>query len=188
MGKIGMKLSKAFSSLGNKTQKLTNKIGDKTHKVINEAKDVAGVLKKKALQIGNTATNAFDKTKDFVNKIPDINEKAIKLGNTIINKSGKVSNVLRKTSGIVASVTKGLASMGGDIPLVGSALKAGSKATDLLAKGAKRLDNARDNASTKLNKYSDVSRETINDIEKQNQRKKQANEASNQNDGNDGFM
>ena len=30
---------------------------------INEGKEVAGVLKKKALQIGNTATNAFDKTK-----------------------------------------------------------------------------------------------------------------------------
>jgi len=172
MGKLGMKLNKAFSSLGNKTAKLTTKIGDKTNKIISETKGVAGVLKKKAEQIGNTATNAFDKTKELVNKIPDINEKAIKLGNTIIDKSGKVSNVLRKASGIAASLTSGLASMGGDIPLVGTALKAGAKATDLLAKGAKRLDNARDNAATKLNKYSDVSRETINDIEKQNQRKK----------------
>jgi hypothetical protein len=172
MGKLGMKLSKAFSTLGNKTSKLTTKIGDKTNKIISETKGVAGVLKKKAEQIGNTATNAFDKTKELANKIPDINEKAIKLGHTIIDKSGKVSNVLRKASGIASSLTNGLASMGGDIPLVGTALKAGAKATDLLAKGAKRLDNARDNAATKLNKYSDVSRETINDIEKQNQRKK----------------
>ena len=172
MGKLGMKISKAFSTLGNKTSKLTAKIGDKTHNIIDETKGVAGVLKKKALQVGNTATNAFDKTKELVNKIPDINEKAIKLGHTIIDKSGKVSNVLRKASGIASSLTNGLASMGGDIPLVGTALKAGAKATDLLAKGAKRLDSARDNAATKLNKYSDVSRETINDIEKQNQRKK----------------
>ena len=58
------------------------------------------------------------------------------------------------------------------MPLVGSALKAGAKATDLLAKGAKRLDKARDTADRKLDKYTTVSRETINDIEKQNQRKK----------------
>jgi hypothetical protein len=186
MGKLGMKLSKAFSTLGNKTSKLTTKIGDKTNKIISETKGVAGVLKKKAEQIGNTATNAFDKTKELVNKIPDINEKAIKLGHTIIDKSGKVSNVLRKASGIAASLTSGLASMGGDIPLVGTALKAGAKATDLLAKGAKRLDNARDNAATKLNKYSDVSRETINDIEKQNQRKKIVAEEM-QNSPDDGF-
>ena len=60
--------------------------------------------------------------------------------------------------------------MGGDIPLVGTALKAGAKATDLLAKGAKRLDQARDSADKKIDKYSNVSRETISDIEKQNQR------------------
>ena len=35
MGKLGMKLSRAFS-----------KIGDKAHRVINETKGVAGVLKK----------------------------------------------------------------------------------------------------------------------------------------------
>ena len=84
MGKLGMKISKAFSSLGNKTAKLTTKIGDKTNHIISETKGVAGVLKKKAEQIGNTATDAFDKTKALVNKIPDLNEKAIKLGNTII--------------------------------------------------------------------------------------------------------
>ena len=186
MGKLGNKMSRAFASLGNKTSKLTTKIGDKTHKIINETKGVAGVIKKKALQVGNTATDAYDKTKQLVNKIPDINDKAIKLGNTIIDKSGKVSNVLRKASGIASSLTSGLASMGGDIPLVGSALKAGAKATELLAKGAKRLDNSRDNAATKLNKYSDVSRETINDIEKQNQRKKVAAEEM-QNNVDDGF-
>ena len=174
MGKLGMKISKAFSSIGNKTTKITTKIGDKTNNIINETKGVANVLKKKADQIGNSASEAYDKTKQLVNKIPDINDKAIKLGNTIIDKSGKVSNILRKGSGIAASLTNGLASMGGDIPLVGTALKAGAKATDLLAKGAKRLDNARDNAATKLNKYSTVSKETINDIEKQNQRKKVA--------------
>ena len=74
--------------------------------------------------------------------------------------------------------------MGGDVPLVGAALKAGSRATDLLAKGAKRLDNARDKADRKIDKYSQVSRETINDIEKQNQRKKMtAAEDMNADDG-----
>ena len=47
MGKLGMKISKAFSSLGNKTAKLTTKIGDKTNHIISETKGVAGVLKKK---------------------------------------------------------------------------------------------------------------------------------------------
>ena len=45
MGKLGVKLSKAFSSLGSKTNKLTSKIGDKTNNIIKEVKGVAGVLK-----------------------------------------------------------------------------------------------------------------------------------------------
>lgn len=177
MAKLGMKITKAFQSLGNKTNKLTNKIGDKTNNIIKETKGVANALGKKATQIGNTVSNT-------VNRIPELNEKAIKLGNRIVDKSGKITDVLRKGSGIAASLTNGLAQIGGDVPLVGSALKAGSKATDLLAKGAKRLDNARDKADKKIDKYSQVSRETINDIEKQNQRKKMsAEEAMNPDDG-----
>ena len=165
MAKLGMKITKAFQTLGNKTNKLTTKIGDKTNNIIKETKGVANALGKKAVQVGNTVSNT-------VNRLPELNEKAINLGNRIVDKSGKITDVLRKGSGIAASLTNGLAKMGGDVPLVGSALKAGSRATDLLAKGAKRLDNARDKADKKIDKYSQVSRETINDIEKQNQRKK----------------
>ena len=172
MGKLGMKMNKAFSKLGDKLQKVTTKIGDKTHNVIRETKGVAQSLANQGRNIGGMAENAFDKTKNFVNTIPDINRKAINLGNKIIDKSGNVTNILRKASGIAGSLTSGLASLGGDIPVVGSVLKAGSKATNLLAKGAKRLDNARDNAENKLDKYEQVSKNTITDIEKQNSRKK----------------
>ena len=177
MAKLGMKITKAFQTLGHKTNRLTTKIGDKTHNIIKETKGVANALGKEAVQVGNTVSHT-------VHRIPELNEKAINLGNRIIDKSGKITNILRKGSGIAASITNGLAQIGGDIPLVGTALKAGSKATDLLAKGAKRLDSARDKADRKLDKYSQISRETINDIEKQNQRKKMsAEEAMNPDDG-----
>ena len=77
MGKLGMKMSKAFSKLGHKVDKITTKIGDKTSHIVSEVKGVSGVLK-------NKAENAFDKTKNLVNKIPDINEKAIALSSKII--------------------------------------------------------------------------------------------------------
>ena len=182
---LGNKLSKAFSSLGNKTAKLTTKIGDKTNSAIKEVKGVGAVLKKKAGQIENTATNALDQTKQFVNKIPELNDKAINLGNKIIQKSGQATNILRKGAGITSSLTNGLAKLGGDVPLVGSLLKTGANATKMLAKGARQLDNTRDTAANKLNKYEEVSKETINDIEKQNQRKRMADIQAN--DMNDGF-
>ena len=47
MGKLGMKISRAFNSLGNKVSKVTTKIGDKTNNIIKETKGVAIVLKKK---------------------------------------------------------------------------------------------------------------------------------------------
>ena len=179
MGKLGMKISRAFNSLGNKVSKVTTKIGDKTNNIIKETKGVANVLKKKTDQIGNSVSSA-------VNKIPELNDKAIRLGNNIINKSGAITDALRKGSGIAATLTNGLAQIGGDVPLVGSALKAGAKATDLLAKGARKLDRVRDDAAGKLGKYSTVSRDTINDIEKLNTRKKiaaQEMESSNPDDG-----
>ena len=165
MGKLGTKITKAFNSLGHKVSKVTTKIGDKTNNIIKETKGVANVFKKKTDQIGNSVNSA-------INKIPEINDKAIRLGNKIINKSGAITDALRKGSGIAASITNGLSQIGGDIPLVGSALKAGAKATDLLAKGARKLDRARDDAAGKLDKYSNISKGTINDIEKLNMRKK----------------
>jgi hypothetical protein len=188
MVKLGVKLSKAFSSLGQKSNKITTKIGDKTNHVVNNVKSVSGVIQKKAGQIQNTTSGALDKTRDLVNQVPDINNKAVNLGNKIINKSGQATNVLRKASGIAGALTNGLADMGSSVPVVGSVLKAGAKATDLLAKGAKRLDGARDNAAYNLDKYADASRGTISEIEKLNSRKRQAAaEAAAQGDGNDGY-
>ena len=41
------------------------------------------------------------------------------------------------------------------------------------ARGATKLDQVRDKAQNKLDKYSDVSRGTISDLEKMNQRKRE---------------
>jgi len=178
--KLGQKFSKAFSSLGNKTSKLTTKIGDKTNSVIKQ-------VQKKAGQIENTATNAFDKTKDLVNKIPDLNEKAIKLSQNLIKKSGGITDVLRKGASIGDKLINGVVKLGGgDIPLIGSALKVAGKATHQMSVGANKLDSSRDLAAKKLDRYKDVSRGTINDIEKVNQRKKDE-VAQAQDAGADGF-
>jgi hypothetical protein len=175
MGKLGMKISRAFHKVGQKMQTATTKIGDKTNHVIKETRGVVKVLGDKAVQLGN-------QTKNAINQIPDINRKAINLGNRIIDKSGNVTNILRKASGTISSLTNGLAEIGGNVPVVGSFLKAGAKSSELLAKGAKRLDNVRDKADHKLDKYADVSRSTIADIEKINSRKKVAiQEAQNEN-------
>lgn len=173
MGKLGEKLSKAFSSIGNKTNKMTNTIGKKTNSVVKEVKGVARVLDSKAGQVANTASNAFNDTKQFVNKLPQYNEKAIQLGNTIVKKSGGITDVLRKGAGITDKLVNGIADLGGkDIPVVGSLLGVAGRASHQLSVGAKKLDSARDSASNKLDKYGNVSRSTIGDIEKINQRKK----------------
>ena len=190
MGKLGMKMTKAFSKLGQKVDKITTKIGDKTSHVVSEVKGVSGVLKKKAEQIGNTATNAFDKAKDLVNKIPDINEKAIALTSKVIQKSGGITNVLRKASAIGDKLIGGAAQLGGDIPGIGSALKVAARGTHQLSVGANKLDNARDIGAKKLDKYANVSRETIGEVEKINSRKKQEiadAQAQANNSGADGF-
>lgn len=171
MVKLGMKISKAFAKIGDKTSKTMNTLGTKTHSVLKEVKGVAQVLDKKAGQIAGTAENAFDRTKQFVNKIPDYNEKAIKLGNTIVQKSGGITDVLRKSANVGDKLISGAAQLGGGT-VVGDALRLASKGTHQLAVGAKKLDKTRDTADRKLNKYSDVSRQTIGDIEKVNSRKK----------------
>lgn len=166
MVKLGMKISKAFKSLGDKSTKAFNTLGSKTNDVIKQTKQIAG-------RVDDVARNAIDKTRDIVNKIPDVNEKAIKLGQTVIKKSGGITDVLRKGANIGDKLISGVASLGGDIPVVGNALKVASKATHQLNVGAKKLDQARDTGAKKLNKYSTVSRETIGDIEKMNNRKKE---------------
>ena len=176
---LGSKISRAFSRIGQKVQNLSTNIGNKTHDVIRGANKIA-----------KGAVVAYDKAKDFVGTLPELNEKAIRFGNTVIDKSGQATNVLRQASGIANTITSGLAALGGDIPVVGSVLKAGAAASNLLAKGAQRIDEIRDNAAGKLNKYEQVSRDTI---EKINPRKKleiaqQAEEANNENNVNNKFV
>ena len=101
---LEMKISRVFSSIGNKVKRLATKVGDKTNQKLNSAKNIA-------------------------TRIPKLNEKTINFGNNIRGKSGQATDILRKSSGIAAAVTNGLAQIGGDIPLVRSALKAGAKAT-----------------------------------------------------------
>ena len=72
MVKLGMKMTRAFTRLGGKTTQAFNKIGVKSNSVMNKTKNIAGRLE-------NTAINTLDKARSDINKIPDINEKGIKL-------------------------------------------------------------------------------------------------------------
>ena len=134
----------------------------------------------KAINVGTAIGN---KTHSIIKALPSLNAKAIEFGNRIIQQSGGVTDGLRKASGVAGVLTNGLAGLGGDLPVVGGILKAGAKASDLLAKGAKRLDEIRDNAAAKLDKYANVSNNTIGNLEKLNIRKKveQAEQADNAN-------
>ncbi len=171
---LGNKLSKAFSSIGKKTNKITTSIGNKVNSVIKEGVNVANVLEKKGNQVAGTLNNAYNDAANIVNKIPEYNEKAIRLSNNVIKKSGAITDVLRKSTRIGDRIIQGSLDLGGaDIPILGSALSLAGKASSQLASGTKKLDQVRDNAQKKLDKYSEVSRGTINDIEKMNQRKKQ---------------
>ena len=171
---LGNKLNRAFSSLGNKTNKITNSIGNKTSNILKEVKGVVNVLEKKAGQFENTANNAYADASKIVNKIPEYNEKLIGAGNTIIKKSGGITDALRKSTMVGDKIIQGAIALGGkDIPIVGSALSLAGKASSQLARGTNKLDDARDKAQNKLDKYAEVSRGTIGDIEKMNRRKKE---------------
>jgi hypothetical protein len=95
---LGNKLSKAFSSIGKKTNKITTSIGNKVNSVIKEGINVANVLEKKGTQVAGTLNNAYNDAANIVNKIPEYNEKAIRLSNNVIKKSGAITDVLRKTT------------------------------------------------------------------------------------------
>ena len=80
--------------------------------------------------------------------------------------------------------------MGGDVPGIGNALKLAAKGTHQLSVGANKLDNARDKGAKKLDKYANVSRKTIGEVEKINSRKKQEiadAQAEANNSGADGY-
>ena len=100
---LGNQISRAFRKIGQKVQNLSTNRG--------------------ANKIAKGAVVAYDKAKDFVRTILELNEKAIRFGNTVIDKSGQAANVLRQASGIANSITSGLAALGGDILVVGSVLK-----------------------------------------------------------------
>ena len=167
-------MNKAFNSIGNKVNKISTNLGNKTSNILKEVKDVGNVLEKKAGQIENTAINAYADASKIVNKIPQYNEKLIGAGNTIIRKSGGITDALRKSTMVGDKIIQGAIALGGkDVPILGSALSLAGKASSQLARGTNKLDQARDTAQNKLDKYSEVSRGTIGDIEKMNQRKKQ---------------
>jgi hypothetical protein len=171
---LGNKLQKSFSTLGQKTNKITTSIGNKVSSVVKEAKGVADVLEKKAGQIQNTAQNAYADASKIVSKVPEFNETLIKQGNVIIKKSGGITDVLRKGAVVGDKIVQAGLQLGGkDIPVIGSALALAGKGSSRLAIGATKLDNVRDTAQKKLDKYSDVSRGTISDLEKMNQRKRE---------------
>jgi len=164
---LGNKLNKAFSTFGQKTNKITTSIGNKVSSVVKEAKGVADVLEKKAGQIQNTATNAYADASKIVGKVPEFNETLIKQGNVIIKKSGGITDALRKSSMVGDKLVQGALALGGkDIPIIGTGLSIAGKASSQLARGATKLDSVRDTAQKKLDKYSDVSRGTISDLEK----------------------
>ncbi len=142
--KLGNKAYKTLNRLGQKATSFANSLGTKTHSIVRRLPD----LKVKAI---------------------DLNSKAIDYGNNIIRKSGDVTNVLRKSTGVINSVTQGLSDViGSDVPLVGSALRIGARTTKLIHHGANRIDDFRDRADAKLQKYDRITRPNL---EKMNGRK-----------------
>ena len=138
-----------MSKLGNKLYKSVGKIGNKLQSV---------------------SSKLGDKTNTIIKKIPDLNNRAIALGNQAIQQSGALTNGLRKSTGIINTVTNGISDIvGSDVPLVGSALKIAGRTTRLIHKGADKIDDFRDRADMKLKKYGEQSN---NLIEKLNERKK----------------
>ena len=138
-----------MSKLGNKLYKSVGKIGNK---------------------LQNANSKIGDKTNSIIKKIPDLNNRAIALGNKAIQQSGALTDGLRKSTGIINTVTNGISDIvGSDVPLVGSALKIAGRTTKLIHQGVNKLDNFRDRADLKLKKYGEQSN---NLIEKLNDRKK----------------
>ena len=138
-----------MSKLGNKLYKSIGKIGNK-------------------LQI--VSSKIGDKTNSIIKKIPDLNNRAIALGNQAIQQSGALTNGLRKSTGIINTVTNGISDIvGSDVPLVGSALKIAGRTTKLIHQGANKIDDFWDRADLKLKRYGEKSN---NLIEKLNERKK----------------
>ena len=138
-----------MSKLGNKLYKSVGKIGNKFQSISSK--------------IG-------DKTNTIIKKIPDLNNRAIALGNQAIQQSGALTNGLRKSTGIIKTVTNGISDIvGSDVPLVGSALKIAGRTAKLIHNSANKIDDFRDRADMKLKKYGEQSN---NLIEKLNERKK----------------
>jgi len=138
-----------MSKLGNKLYKSVGKIGNK---------------------LSSVSSKIGDKTNTIIKKLPDLNNRAIAMGNNAIQQSGALTNGLRKSTGIINTVTNGISDIvGSDVPLVGSALKIAGRATKLIHQSANKIDDFRDRADMRLKKYGEQSN---NLIEKINERKK----------------
>jgi hypothetical protein len=139
--------------LGNKINKAVSMIGNKTNKISNS--------------LGNK-----------VNSVAAMNEKAIKFGNNLIEKSGNLTDALRKGTQIgdkfiQSAVNSGVANLPVVGGVIGTGLKAASQISGRVAQGAQKLDQIRDNAQVQLDKYGDTSRSALSGIEKMNQRKRE---------------
>lgn len=149
MVKLGVKLGRAFSSLGNKVTESFNRLGEKDKSVL-------------------------DKVGKFVrNPQGEINH----LAKDIVLKSGGITDGLRIGTDIGDKILSGAVGLGaGNIPVYGKYIQAGQQGMSKLAQGAAYLDSKRDQEEARLkrNAFRDSSRDAERareriDIERANQ-------------------
>ncbi len=134
------KIIRGINTLGRKATNTVAKLGQKTQGVLNKV------------------DRGIDRVEDISSNT--IN-KAANVGQKIIDKSGKVTDVLRAGSNIANAVATNLATVG--VPGAGVA----AAATRGLAKGAESLDRKRDNIANKIENARQAAQ-----LEKQNLRKR----------------
>ncbi len=134
------KIIRGINTLGRKATNTVAKLGQKTQGVLNKV------------------DRGIDRVEDISSN--SIN-KAANVGQKIIDKSGKVTDVLRAGSNIANAVATNLATVG--VPGAGVA----AAATRGLAKGAESLDRKRDNIANKIENARQAAQ-----LEKQNLRKR----------------
>ena len=121
---LGMKLSKGINTLGRKAENSVNKLGQKTNMVF---KKIDGGI------------NRLD------NVAGDVIDKSANTAQNIVSKSGAITNALREGAVVGNAIVTNLNRAGlRDVPLIGTAAGLAQTGTNMLANGAKRLDQKRD--------------------------------------------
>jgi ElaB/YqjD/DUF883 family membrane-anchored ribosome-binding protein len=131
---LGMKISKAFSTLGRKANNTVNMLGDKAQNVLK--------------QVDNKVSGAINSVDKFADNT--IN-KANNVAQNLVNKSGVATNILRKVATVGDKVLSfanraGLA----DVPGIGLLSTVAEAGTGALRKTAVGLDKKRDNLAEKI--------------------------------------